>query len=34
MARLARVVVPSLPHPVTQLGKRRAPVVFGDHEYR
>lgn len=28
MARLARVVVPGLPHHVTQRGNRRQPVFF------
>ena len=34
MARLARIVVPHLPHPVTQRGNRREPIFFedGDHE--
>jgi putative transposase len=30
MARLARIVVPDLPHHVTQRGNRRAPIVFED----
>jgi putative transposase len=34
MARLARVVVPGLPHHVTQRGNRREPVFFGDDDYR
>lgn len=34
MARLARVVVPDLPHHVTQRGNRREPVFFGDEDYR
>jgi len=29
MARLARVVVPGLPHHVTQRGNRRLPTFFG-----
>jgi putative transposase len=29
MARMARVVVPGLPHHVTQRGNRREPVFFG-----
>ncbi len=33
MARLARVVVPDLPHHVTQRGARREPVFFGDDDY-
>lgn len=34
MARLARIVVPGLPHHVTQRGNRREPIFFedGDHE--
>ena len=28
MARIARVVVPDLPHHVTQRGNRREPVFF------
>lgn len=34
MTRLARVVVPGLPHHVTQRGNRREPVFFGDGDYR
>lgn len=34
MARLARLVVPGLPHHVTQRGNRREPVFFGDGDYR
>ena len=34
MARLARVVVPGLPHHVTQRGNRRETVFFGDDDYR
>lgn len=34
MARLARVVVPGLPHHVTQRGNRRQPVFFGADDYR
>ncbi|HEY3812906.1 MAG TPA: transposase [Caulobacteraceae bacterium] len=30
MARLARVVVPDLPHHVTQRGNRREPIFFAD----
>lgn len=36
MARLARIVIPDVPHHVTQRGNRRLPVFFGDddrHEY-
>ena len=32
MARLARVVIPGVPHHVTQRGNRRAQVFFEDHE--
>lgn len=34
MARLARIVVPSVPHHVTQRGNRRLPVFFGDEDRR
>lgn len=34
MARLARLVVPGLPHHVTQRGNRREQVFFGDGDYR
>lgn len=34
MARLARVVVPGLPHHVTQRGNGRAKVFFSDDDYR
>ena len=34
MARLARVVVPGLPHHVTQRGNRRQQVFFEDADYR
>ncbi len=34
MARIARYVVPDLPHHVTQRGNRREPVFFGDDDYR
>lgn len=30
MARLARIVIPQVPHHVTQRGNRRLPVFFGD----
>jgi len=33
MARLARVVIPGLPHHVTQRGNGRAPTFFGDADY-
>jgi REP-associated tyrosine transposase len=34
MARIARVVVPGLPHHVTRRGNRRQPVFFGAADYR
>ena len=34
MARLARVVVPSFPHHITQRGNRRQPTFFCDEDYR
>jgi putative transposase len=34
MARLARLVVPDLPHHVTQRGNRKQDVFFGAHDYR
>ena len=33
MARLARVVVPHIPHHVTQRGNRRQQVFFGEADY-
>ena len=33
MARLARVVIPGIPHHVTQRGNGRARVFFGDRDY-
>ncbi len=33
MARLARLVIPGLPHHVTQRGNRRQPVFFTDGDY-
>jgi len=33
MARLARIVVPGLPHHVTQRGNRRQKVFFEDGNY-
>jgi putative transposase len=33
MARLARIVVPGLPHHVTQRGNRRQQTFFGDEDY-
>lgn len=34
MARLARIVIPDVPHHVTQRGNRRQPVFFGDDDRR
>src|SRR5271156_5690119 len=34
MSRIARFVVPDLPHHVTQRGNRRERVFFGDDDYR
>lgn len=34
MARLARIVVPGIPHHVTQRGNRREPVFFKADDYR
>lgn len=34
MARIARVVIPRVPHHVTQRGNRRRPVFFSDEDYR
>lgn len=33
MPRIARVVVPGIPHHVTQRGNRRQPTFFGDGDY-
>ena len=33
MARLARLVIPGLPHHVTQRGNRRQPTFFNDGDY-
>ena len=33
MARLARVVVPGMPHHVTQRGNRRQPTFFREEDY-
>jgi len=33
MARLARVVVPGIPHHVTQRGNRRQEAFFRDEDY-
>ena len=34
MPRMARVVVPGIPHHITQRGNRRQSVFFGDEDYR
>lgn len=34
MARIARVVIPNLPHHVTQRGNRRQTTFFNDNDYR
>lgn len=34
MARLARIVIPQVPHHVTQRGNRRMPVFFSDDDRR
>jgi putative transposase len=34
MARISRVVIPGVPHHVTQRGNRRLPTFFGDDDYR
>ena len=34
MARLARIVVPGMPHHVTQRGNRRQQTFFCDDDYR
>ncbi len=33
MARMARFVIPGIPHHVTQRGNGRAPTFFGDDDY-
>jgi len=33
MARIARIVVPGLPHHVTQRGNRREPIFFCEDDY-
>ena len=33
MARIARVVIPGVPHHVTQRGNRREPIFFEDGDY-
>ncbi len=34
MARIARIVIPNIPHHVTQRGNRRETVFFEDNDYR
>jgi putative transposase len=34
MTRLARIVIPGLPHHVTQWGNRRERVFFPDADYQ
>jgi putative transposase len=34
MARFARIVVPGVPHHVTQRGNRRMRTFFSDDDYR
>jgi putative transposase len=34
MSRLARVVIPGVPHHVTQRGNGRAQTFFGEDDYR
>ena len=34
MPRLARLVVPGMPHHITQRGNRRQQVFFGPEDYR
>ena len=34
MARLARVVVPGIPHHITQRGNRKMETFFGEADYR
>ena len=34
MPRLARLVVPGIPHHVTQRGNRKEPIFFSDSDYR
>jgi putative transposase len=33
MVRLARLVIPGMPHHVTQRGNRRQPTFFNDGDY-
>ena len=34
MARISRIVVPEVPHHITQRGNRRQQVFFSDDDYR
>ena len=34
MARIARVVIPGIPHHLTQRGNRRMQTFFSDDDYR
>lgn len=34
MARIARVIVPGIPHHITQRGNRRQQTFFCDEDYR
>jgi putative transposase len=34
MARIARIIVPDIPHHITQRGNRRQQTFFGDDDYR
>ncbi len=34
MARLSRIVIPDVPHHVTQRGNQRLPVFFSDDDRR
>lgn len=34
MARIARIIVPDIPHHITQRGNRRQQTFFGDEDYR
>jgi len=34
MARMARIVIPGIPHHITQRGNRRQRVFFCDDDYR
>ena len=33
MARLSRLVIPGMPHHLTQRGNRRQPIFFNDGDY-